>query len=286
MTATMIPLKLMNAAMLRVELTAVMAGMRPGEAAPVASAANLADLAHTGQTRRYRDGQARTPYIEHPLRVTLRLARWGFDCPELLVAALLHDVVEDAAPLLAAHFCAREPGHDTGTPWAIAVGTDVLAGSDPITADGLIVELERMSRASEEPQLLEHRVLAWLGHAYGEEVVQAVALVTSTLEPELDYAEKIDAIVAASAPENRTFARTAALLVKASDMCDNAGSLLHQYGHVSDDFVRRLGAKYRRQLPKLVTALNGYHQSETMARAAAHTESIQHKLDELLDGIS
>ena len=286
MTATMIPLKLMNTEMMRVELAAIMTGMAPGDAALVASAVNLADLAHAGQTRRYRDGQARTPYIEHPLRVTLRLARWGFDRPELLIAALLHDVVEDASPLLAAHFCARGTGEDDPPPWVITMSPESLAAADPITATSLIDELEAMAAARPETAFLESHVLAWLEQAYGDIVAETVGAVTSTLKPELTYAAKIDAIVSASAFENRTFAGTAALLVKTSDMCDNAGSLLHQYGHVSDDFVRRLGAKYRDQLPKLVAALNGYHQSETMARAAAHTESIQHKLEELLDRIN
>lgn len=46
---------------------------------------------HGDQTRR--GGLA--PYWVHPVRVALELARWQEDTPEGLVAALLHDTVED-----------------------------------------------------------------------------------------------------------------------------------------------------------------------------------------------
>lgn len=47
--------------------------------------------AHEGQFRRGGDG---VPYIVHPLHVCLMLARFGYG-EDVLVAALLHDVVED-----------------------------------------------------------------------------------------------------------------------------------------------------------------------------------------------
>ncbi|TAJ13610.1 MAG: bifunctional (p)ppGpp synthetase/guanosine-3',5'-bis(diphosphate) 3'-pyrophosphohydrolase [Planctomycetota bacterium] len=48
--------------------------------------------AHAGQTRKG-DG---APYAVHPLHVALILAQWGA-APEVLQAALVHDVVEDCA---------------------------------------------------------------------------------------------------------------------------------------------------------------------------------------------
>ena len=58
----------------------------------------VARQAHAGQVRD--DG---TPYIAHPFRVALSLAKeFDVDDPELLCAALLHDAVEDAAHLTAA----------------------------------------------------------------------------------------------------------------------------------------------------------------------------------------
>lgn len=67
-----------------------------GKAAPnfgpdlVSNALSFGFHAHAGQTRKYAQG----PYIQHPIRVALRLS--GLDAPEPVVAAaLLHDVVED-----------------------------------------------------------------------------------------------------------------------------------------------------------------------------------------------
>ena len=53
----------------------------------------LASLAaHDGQ---WRKGSAGVPYAVHPLHVALVLARWGLD-EDVIVAGLLHDVVEDS----------------------------------------------------------------------------------------------------------------------------------------------------------------------------------------------
>ena len=56
------------------------------------SAASFAARAHRGQLRK--DGA--TPYAAHPTRVAMTVAfLFGFDDEEILVAALLHDVIED-----------------------------------------------------------------------------------------------------------------------------------------------------------------------------------------------
>lgn len=57
----------------------------------VAAAQAFAERRHAGQTRR--DG--RTPYVVHPMRVARLLREAGVADPDLLCAALLHDVVED-----------------------------------------------------------------------------------------------------------------------------------------------------------------------------------------------
>jgi GTP pyrophosphokinase len=64
--------------------------------APVLKAYEIAERAHEGQVRRSGD-----PYITHPLAVAGILADLGMDVPTL-VAALLHDTVEDTAISLAA----------------------------------------------------------------------------------------------------------------------------------------------------------------------------------------
>lgn len=58
----------------------------------VEQALRVAIDAHAGQMRRAVEP---TPYVVHPLHVALILARWGLD-DDVLVAGLLHDVVEDS----------------------------------------------------------------------------------------------------------------------------------------------------------------------------------------------
>ena len=53
-------------------------------------AAAVAAAAHAGQTRQH----SKTPYINHPIRVAAKAAEIGL-ATEVIVAALLHDVVED-----------------------------------------------------------------------------------------------------------------------------------------------------------------------------------------------
>jgi (p)ppGpp synthase/HD superfamily hydrolase len=48
---------------------------------------------HGSQTRT----GSQTPYWVHLVRVAMEVARWGLATPELLAAALLHDVVEDTS---------------------------------------------------------------------------------------------------------------------------------------------------------------------------------------------
>jgi len=52
----------------------------------------FAEMAHSGQTRKYSDD----PYITHPVRVSKIVADAG-GSDDMIVAALLHDVVEDTS---------------------------------------------------------------------------------------------------------------------------------------------------------------------------------------------
>ena len=65
--------------------------MKPEDIAQVEAAYEVAKAAHKGQFRRSGD-----PYITHPVAVATILAEWHLD-PQALMAALLHDTVEDTA---------------------------------------------------------------------------------------------------------------------------------------------------------------------------------------------
>src|SRR5882672_7709950 len=71
------------------ELTAVLGYLKPKDIEQIEQAYGVARAAHSGQYR-----QSGEPYITHPLAVAKILAEWHLD-PQALMAALLHDVVED-----------------------------------------------------------------------------------------------------------------------------------------------------------------------------------------------
>jgi len=74
------------------DLAAALNSLPPAALAVVERAHAVAGQAHHGQQR-----DEGAPYIEHPLRVALIVAReMGRREPDLLAAALLHDVVEDS----------------------------------------------------------------------------------------------------------------------------------------------------------------------------------------------
>jgi (p)ppGpp synthase/HD superfamily hydrolase len=68
----------------------------------------MSTLLHAGQTRANRGNLPRTPYIEHPLRNTLRIIRWGVKDNDIVVGAILHDCVEDGSQNFARDFLERE----------------------------------------------------------------------------------------------------------------------------------------------------------------------------------
>ena len=65
--------------------------LQPDEVALVREAYAFAEAAHSGQTR-----YSGEPYITHPLAVAGALAEWRMDA-QAVIAALLHDVMEDTA---------------------------------------------------------------------------------------------------------------------------------------------------------------------------------------------
>jgi GTP diphosphokinase / guanosine-3',5'-bis(diphosphate) 3'-diphosphatase len=65
--------------------------LKPGDLSRIEEAYQFSDAAHEGQFR-----TSGEPYISHPIAVAEILSEWQLD-PQTLMAALLHDVVEDTA---------------------------------------------------------------------------------------------------------------------------------------------------------------------------------------------
>lgn len=199
-----VPLKDMDPSMLVFELDRETARLMPEHAELITSAATMASFLHRAQTRMVRGDLPRVPYIEHPLRVALRLIRWGVTDAELIAAALLHDVLED---------CSEE-----------------LVDRFGITGEDALDTLTRL---------------------YGNQVAWYVEQVTNPTDGQT-YGQHLGILAALGSP---------ALLIKASDLKDNAGSIPHQLGHGKDDKLHRMIAKY---LPVLGPVLHGL---QAMAQA-------------------
>lgn len=182
-----VPLKQMDPSMLVFELDRETSRVMPENSELITSAATMASFLHREQTRMVRGDLPRVPYIEHPLRVALRLIRWGVRDGELIAAALLHDVAEDCADELVARF-----------------GQSGQSALDVLT------------------------------RLYGERVSLLVSHVTNPTDG-TSYQVHLAALVASGSE---------ALLIKASDLKDNAGSIRHQMGHGKDAKMLKMLGKY------------------------------------------
>lgn len=69
----------------------------------------LASDLHKTDTRANRASHDRTPYIEHPLRNTVRILRYGCEEEHIIIGSLLHDTVEDHPFEIAREYAKKEP---------------------------------------------------------------------------------------------------------------------------------------------------------------------------------
>ena len=114
------------------------------------SAIAFASWAHRNQTRAQRGSMPRVHYIEHPLRVCNRLLRYGVTDQDVLLAAILHDTVEDHAMAIAVDVMGGVPRDEQEARliamicirknYGEGVARIVRGLSNPISADGLTVE--------------------------------------------------------------------------------------------------------------------------------------------------
>lgn len=243
-----VPLKLMSAEMLTFELTAQLHRFDAIGRDKITSAMTVAAFAHEGQLRRARNGISRVPYIEHPLRVALRLIRWGCRDAAVITAALLHDVVEDAPARIA----------------GFATDSDKLRSLEAAAAG-----------ATDETALTMRTAHTVLSRHYGKAVGNTVMAVTNVPWSDCNYEQKVSRIINQES--------TAPLLIKLSDTCDNAGSLLHQRGHVDDSFIVPKLKKYMPTLGLMIAASRHRAAGESQAAAvlttaADHAEGMVAKL--------
>jgi len=181
-------------------------------------AIQVASYLHRNDVRRGARGKNLSPaYIEHPLRVAVRLIEYfHVKSPSLIIAAVLHDTVEDH-PFEFQDF-------------------EGVYKSDP-----------------EDEVMARQRALAFIANHFGfpvasivEKVSNPIFVGTRTKEEKIAaYQHHVGAAVALSAE---------AFILKLSDFVDNAGSLHHHYEYTDPKalyFVNRykgLCEVYRRAL--------------------------------------
>lgn len=178
----------------------------PEDAGLIFQAVSAAAFLHRNQTRSNRANLPRTPYIEHPLRGTLRLIRWGVTDPEILIASLLHDTIEDCSEDIVRHFLGIDPG-------------DLTA-----------VEIRRY-------------VTEWMTDTFGARATGIVLAVTNPTFSEGATRKEKNAQYVGHVREAIT-GRAEVFLVKLSDFVDNACGLPHNNVAGNEGMVSRLATKY------------------------------------------
>lgn len=159
------------------------------------SAIILATALHKNQSRGARGTLKRTPYIEHPLRNAIRLIRLGNTEQDVILAAVLHDVVEDGSIDFVNKFGKGRLGND---------------GLDEVQAR----------------VLLENHI----EKCFGNRVLNAVHKVTNEYFSRRQWAEltqKEKADLYLNHVRKSIKNDSDALLVKVSDFIDNATGLYH-----------------------------------------------------------
>lgn len=110
MTTTLIRSSIgdLNSAELALLLDILTSNFPRKDKATLEKAVKFATLLHSKQTRRFRNNIPRTLYIEHPLRNTIRLVKWGVTDIDILVASLLHDTIENSSKYFVRVFLDKE----------------------------------------------------------------------------------------------------------------------------------------------------------------------------------
>ena len=176
------------------------------EEKPIFNALHVATFLHRNQTRANRKNLPRTPYIEHPLRNALRLIRWGCANQDIIIAALLHDTVEDCVDDIILYYLATDP-------------------------------------APLDEQKKRDMAFAWMAEEFGAEVSRIVYAVSNPLMPDgMTKEEKREAYAKhiVSIIENDP----GVFLVKFSDFVDNAVGLYHNNIAGKEAMISHLATKY------------------------------------------
>lgn len=214
----------------------------------LSDAIQVASYLHRADVRRGNRGKlSNPPYIEHPLRVALRLVRFGVKNPDLIIASVLHDTVEDHA-------------HEF---------------SD---FEGIL----RTEVTNEH--LARRRALDFIATHFGYGVAYIVDDVSNPILSEViskeekvaQYQKHVKSVI---------YRSEEALLLKVSDFIDNAGSLHHHYS-LGDKKVKYFLDRYSSLTPlykdAIETVLHPGFDVETVLLRIEQVETQFKKFDDAL----
>jgi len=164
------PLKEMNPAGLALTISEFAAATPGVDQGRVDAAILFAANVHRKDFRANRGRYPYTPYIEHPLRNTLRLIRYGCADEAALIGSLLHDVVEDHPLEIARDFGGKATG-DEGEARQVAqtyiaaefgerAAAIVHGMSNPIGVDDLPVAQKNAAYAAHVAEAIEEPLVA------------------------------------------------------------------------------------------------------------------------------
>jgi hypothetical protein len=201
------------------------------------------------------DRREREPYINHLLRVAIRImSHYGVHDTDVICAALLHDAVEDhAAELASGALCADPAGAsgdasaDTSADASGDANADTSAdsGADASADSGADASADSCADASADSgaEGVQQAALTVLAAQFGPRVAELVAAVTNPqYAPDRDAHEQYREHVEESLRRD-PWAR----VIKASDFADNGVGLIHSTG----PRLRQLAAKYAPLVPIL-----------------------------------
>jgi hypothetical protein len=130
----------------------------------ISHAIELATYLHRNDKRSNRGKFETTPYIEHPLRNTLRLMRYGCKKESILIATVLHDTVEDHAFEISSEYC-NKPTKDEN---------DARENSFVYIKDHYGPEVEFIVRNMSNPISEENISISDKHKNYAEHVIEAI----------------------------------------------------------------------------------------------------------------
>lgn len=198
----------------------------------IRKASEFATLLHEGQYRAAAPGEARPPYITHPLRNSIRAIRWGAQDTDQVLIGLFHDIVEDSSLRY--------------------------------------VELEAIE-VKDEAEAREV-LLDRIRKEYGNRVASGVLKLSNPLEdPAVKAAKTIEerhesyAYHVGQAIKNDEDA----FLLKLSDLHDNAAGLYHTDFESRKAQTRKQAKKYLHTVPRLKQALELHPFTNEKIQAAA-----------------